>query len=94
MLRATRNARAAQRGNAARPRRTAQRTRSQESELLNSTDEGGELIPEDPLKGREKPGHGTVMGKHERDLISYDGVNETATDSRMGSVEYRSESMT
>jgi len=29
----------------------------------------GNSSPEDPLEGRGKPGHGTVMGKHEQDLI-------------------------
>lgn len=36
------------------------------SELSNSTDESGELAPEDPEEGRGEPEYGTVGGKDVR----------------------------
>src|SRR5437773_4494248 len=38
----------------------------------------------DPVEGSEAPGHGTVEGKHERDIGPAVCVNETSTDSRTG----------
>ena len=46
------------------------RTGRQESELLDTTCEGGELIPGGPTGGKREAGSWSRDGKHERDPIS------------------------
>lgn len=40
------------------------RKHGEASERLQRTEEGGELVPEDPAEGRERSGHGIAGGTH------------------------------
>jgi len=54
------------RGTGARPRRTAFLEEHQESELLSSTYDGGELIAGGPTRGKREAGSWDRDGKHEQ----------------------------
>ena len=56
----------------------------EKSELLNSTDEAGELIPEDPVEGSRRSVYGTYGGKDGEDFEPGNHLNETTKDSKIG----------
>jgi hypothetical protein len=87
------NSKRRERGNSTRPIRTASPTRIRSRSFSIVPMKVGNSSPEDPLEGRDEAGSWSRNGEARTRPDLAQRVNETVTDSKLGSAERRSESM-